>query len=108
MHEDDDAEFLDFCPERIEPARRQLFALDAAADRGASQSKFTDGLVELLGSEVGMLQRDRRQRDEPRRIGRTPCRELTFCTWQIWRASSLASSGWPLSVFHWAYSACSV
>ena len=43
----------------------QLEAVDAAAEPGAAQPVALDALLELLGREVGMLQRDGRERHEP-------------------------------------------
>ena len=59
VHEQHDTQLFGFRPERIEPAIGELLALDAAADRGAPQSELSDGLIELVGGHVGVLQRQR-------------------------------------------------
>ena len=58
MHEQHHAQLLRLRPERIELPIRQLLAFDAAADGGAAQSQLPDRLVQLLGRQVGVLQRD--------------------------------------------------
>ena len=64
VHEEHDAELLRLGPERIELAIGQLHALDAAADRGAAHAELLHRVIELLGRELGMLQRQRRHPDE--------------------------------------------
>ena len=76
VHEEQHAELFGLRPEGIEAPVRQLLAFDAAADRGAAQSQLADGVVELLGGEIGMLQRDRRHADEPIRMRAAPLGDL--------------------------------
>ena len=72
MDEEQDAELLGLGPERIELARRQFFAFDAAADRGAAESELLDGFLQLFGRQIGILERNRREPDETIRLRRTP------------------------------------
>src|SRR5207245_5232800 len=51
-------------PERVELRIADLRAVDAAADPGAAQPVLLHALLELLGGEVGVLQRHRREGDE--------------------------------------------
>ena len=76
VHEQQHAELLRLGPERIELAIGQLLTFDAAADRRAAQSQLPDGLVQLLGRKIGMLQRERRHPDEAIRMLRAPLRDL--------------------------------
>ena len=69
MDEDQDAELLGLGPERMELRVGQLLAVDAAADADAAQAELLDAVLELLGGEVGMLQRHRREGDEAVGIG---------------------------------------
>src|SRR5262245_41052323 len=57
-------QFLGFLPERIEARRGDLLAFDAAADGGADQTQLFHALFELLGGELGKLQRHRRVAEE--------------------------------------------
>src|SRR5262249_7894925 len=76
MHEDDDTELLGLGPERIELRGGHVLAVDAAADAGAAQAVLLDALLELLGGELRMLERHRRERDEAIRIRRAGLGEL--------------------------------
>ena len=76
VHEHEHAELLHFRPERIEFRRRQLLAFDAAADGGAAQPEPLDSVFQLLGRQIGKLQRHRREPDEPIRMRRAPRGEL--------------------------------
>ena len=58
MHEDQHAELLGLGPEGVELRIAQLLAVDAAADASAAQAVLLHALHELLGGEVGMLERD--------------------------------------------------
>jgi hypothetical protein len=53
----------------------QLQAVDAAAEAGAAQAVFLHALLELLDGEVRMLQRHRREGDEPVGLRRADLRE---------------------------------
>ena len=75
VHEDERAELLSLRPEGIEPRRRQLLAFDAAANRRAAQPQLRDPVFELLGGEIGKLQRHRRQPDESIGMRGAPGRE---------------------------------
>ena len=68
VHEEHDAQFFRFGPERIELAVRQFLSFDAAADRGATKAQFSHRVVELLGGEIRMLQRKGRHADEAIRL----------------------------------------
>ena len=76
MDEDQHAELLGLGPERVKLRVGQLLAVDAAADAGAAQPELLDAVLELLGGEVGILQRDRRERDEAVGLRRAHLREL--------------------------------
>ena len=59
VHENHDAEFLRLGPERIVLRQGNVFPQDVPADGGAARPQFLDGVFELLGRQVGKLQRDR-------------------------------------------------
>ena len=71
MHEDQDAQLLALGPERMEPRIGQLLVADAAADTDAAEAELLDGVLDLLGGELGMLQGRRREGDEAVGIGGT-------------------------------------
>src|ERR1700722_109744 len=56
MHEYQRVEFFALRPERIEPARGQLLALDRRADCAANQAEGFHRIFELRGGEFGKLQ----------------------------------------------------
>ena len=56
--------------------RRQFLAVDAGADRHAAQAEPLHAVFELLGREIGMLQRHRREADESIRVGGAERRQL--------------------------------
>src|SRR5438094_3324991 len=58
------AELLGLGPERVELRVGQILAGDAAAHTGAAQAVLLDALFQLLGGEVWVLERHRRERDE--------------------------------------------
>ncbi len=64
MDEDHHAELLGLGPERVELRIADLLAVDATADPGAAQPVILHALLELLGGEVRVLQRHRREGDE--------------------------------------------
>src|SRR5207247_2337812 len=64
MDEDEHAELLGLGPERIELRIADLLAVDAAADAGAAQPVLLHAVLELLGGQIGILQRHRREGDE--------------------------------------------
>src|SRR5205823_3192852 len=64
VDEDHHAELLGLGPERVELRIADLRAVDAPADTGAAQPVLLDALLELLGGEVGVLERHRREGDE--------------------------------------------
>ena len=76
VHEQQHAQLLRLRPERIELAVGQLLPFDAAADGGAAQAELSDRLVQLIGREVGMLQRQRRHPDEAIGVLGAPLRDL--------------------------------
>src|SRR5260221_5514905 len=65
MHEDEHAQLFALGPERMELGVGQLEAGDAAADTNAAEAKLLDRVLDLFGRELGMLQRRRRESDEP-------------------------------------------
>ena len=75
MHDDQHAELGGLGPERVVLRQRQILAVDVAADRGAAQPQPLHAVLELLGGQLGMLQRDRRHRDEPIGVLRHPLGE---------------------------------
>ena len=75
VHEHRHAELRGLGPERVVLRQRQIFAVDVSADRGAAQAEPLDAVLELLGGEIGILQRDRRERDEAIGMRRDPLRE---------------------------------
>src|SRR5436190_24039279 len=76
VHEHDDTELFGFRPERIELAIRELLAFAAAADGRAAESELLDGILELLGRQFGILQRDGRDADEAVRVRGAPLRDF--------------------------------
>ena len=64
MHEDHDAQFFRLGPEGIELAIRQFQSFDAATDGGSTKAQFSHRVIELLGGQIRMLQRQRRHPDE--------------------------------------------
>ena len=78
VHEEQHAQLLRLCPERIELAIGELLAFDAAADGGAAQAQLPDRLVQLVGREVGMLQRDRGHPHEAIRVRGDHCEIFSF------------------------------
>ena len=75
MHEDQRAELGGLGPERIVLREREILAVHVPADRGAAQAEPLDPVLELLGRQIGMLQGDRRHRDEAIGVCRHPLRE---------------------------------
>ena len=70
VHEDQDAQLLALGPERMEPGIGQFLAGDAAAHADAAEAQLLDRMLDLLGGELGMLQRRRREGDEAVGVGR--------------------------------------
>jgi hypothetical protein len=69
MHEDQDTQLLALGPERMEPGIRQLLAGDAAADADATEAQLLDGILDLLGGKLGMLQGGGREGHETVGVG---------------------------------------
>src|SRR5437660_3235969 len=61
VHENEHAELLGLGPERMELRLRQFLALDRATDRRAAQPELLHRLLELLRSEIRVLERDARK-----------------------------------------------
>src|SRR5262249_33373218 len=70
MDEHKDAELFGLGPERMEPGVAELEAVHAAARSRAAEAVALDTVLKLLGRQVGMLQRDGGERDEPVGLGR--------------------------------------
>ena len=70
MDENQAAQLLRLGPERVKLGIGQFLAVHAAADRRAAQSELLHRIVELLGGEVRVLQRDRGKGDEAVRLRR--------------------------------------
>src|SRR5215472_10384109 len=68
VDENHHAELLGFGPKWVEFGIRQLLAVDAAADQRAAQSEVFDGIFELRGGELRVLQGNRRQAGESVRL----------------------------------------
>src|SRR5215510_898907 len=64
VHENQHAQFLALRPERVEFWVRQFLAGNAAGNADAAKPEFLDRVLDLLRSEVGKLQRRRREADE--------------------------------------------
>ena len=64
VHEDENAEFLALGPEGVEAGVGQFLAGDAAADADAAEAERLDRVFDLLGCQLGMLQRRGREGDE--------------------------------------------
>ena len=75
MHEHRHAELFGLRPERIVLLARRRLVGDMTADRRAAEPKILDGVLELLGREIGKLQRDRAQAYEPRGVLLAPGRD---------------------------------
>src|SRR5437667_7918257 len=65
MHEQQDPQLLRLCPERIELTIGDLLTFDTSSDGGATQSQFVDGLIQLVGRQIRMLQRHGRHSEKP-------------------------------------------
>src|SRR5215470_1374778 len=65
------AQLLSLCPEWVEPWIADLIASNATADVCTAQAVLLDALLELLGCQVGKLERHRRERNEPVWMGGT-------------------------------------
>src|SRR5215813_904483 len=76
MNEDEYAKLLGLGPERVKFWIRQLLAVDASADQCAAQPELADRKVQLLGSEVGVLQSDRGEADKAVGLRRADLGEL--------------------------------
>src|SRR5262249_21903350 len=63
MDEDEAAELLGLGPHGMEPGVGELDALDATADRDATQAELLEAVLHLLDRKIGMLQRDGRKGD---------------------------------------------
>ena len=74
-HEHRHLQLFGLAPERIVFLARRRFAPNVAADGGALEAELLDGIVQLLGRQIGMLQRGRRQPDEAFRIRLAPFRD---------------------------------
>src|SRR5439155_6421206 len=74
MHEQQDPQLLRLCPERIELTIGDLLTFDTSSDGGAAHSQFLDGLVQLVGSQIRMLQGHRRHSDKSIRMLGAPLR----------------------------------
>ena len=72
MHDDWYTELRGLGPERIVLRQRQILTVDVSADGGTAQTEAFDAILQLLHSQIGMLQRDRRHRHEPIGMGRHP------------------------------------
>ena len=70
MHEDEHAQFLALRPERMESGIGQFLAGHAAAHADAAEAELLHSVLDLLGGELGMLQRGGREGDETVGIGR--------------------------------------
>ena len=82
MDEDQRLQLLGLLPERIELGGGDLLALDAAADGSADQAELLHAVLELLGGEVGKLQRHRRVADEAARESLAHL-ATSFCALQV-------------------------
>jgi hypothetical protein len=76
VNEDRNAELVDLGPERVKLRIADLVAGHVAADGGAAQAVLLDAFFELFSGELGMLQGDRRERDEAVGIRRARFGEL--------------------------------
>ena len=64
VHEDQHPELLALRPERVEFRIGEVLAGDAAGDADAAEAEILDRMLDLLGGEIGVLQRRRREGDE--------------------------------------------
>ena len=76
MHENHDPELFRLCPEWIELAIRQFLALAAASDRGPTKAQPPDRFIQLIGRQIGVLQRNRRHAHKSVRMRRAPLRDF--------------------------------
>src|SRR4030095_6278141 len=72
VHDHWNAELGSLGPERVVLWRREILAVDVAADGGAAKAEPLDAVLELLGRKIGVLQRNRRHRHETIRVSRHP------------------------------------
>src|SRR5437773_1971479 len=76
MHEKQYSELLCLGPERIELAVGEFLAFDTSSDGGATQSQLSDCLVQLIGRQIRVLQRDRGHSYKSIRMLSTPLRKF--------------------------------
>src|SRR5262245_6912751 len=76
MHEDSNAEFLDFRPEWIELRRRRHFAGNMTGDSNAAQAQRLDSFLQLLHGKIGMLQRNGGQSHKAIWMSSAGCRQF--------------------------------
>ena len=76
VDENQAAQLLRLGPERVKLGIGQFLAVHAAADRRAAQPELLHRVIELLGGEVRVLQRDRGKGDEAVRLRRAQRGEL--------------------------------
>src|SRR5690242_13624898 len=65
VNEDEHAELFGLGPERVVLRQRGALAGDVSGDADAAQAEPSYGFVELLGGEIGMLERHRAQAGKP-------------------------------------------
>ena len=75
MNEDQNSKLLRLRPERIVFRRRRHFAGNMPTDSNAAQTEILDGVVQLFGSHLGMLQSDRGETCKAVRMRLAPCGE---------------------------------
>src|SRR2546427_618959 len=59
MHKNQHSELLGLGPEGVELGVGQLVSVDVPSDGGAAQAQLLDAFLQLLGRQVGKLQRHR-------------------------------------------------
>ena len=75
VHEHRHAELGGLGPERVVLRQRQVLAVDVPPIEAPRSAEPLDAVLELLGGQLGMLQRHRRERDEAIGMRRHPCGE---------------------------------
>ena len=72
MHDDERPERLGPGPEGVVLREREILAIHVPADRGSAKAEPFDPVLELIGCQIGMLQRHRRQRNKAIGVFRHP------------------------------------
>src|ERR1700730_10745209 len=80
VNKNQDSQLLGLGPERIKLWRRERLLVDAGSDLKSPHPQLLDGVFHLLDCQIGMLQRQRTERDKAIRVGGTHRDDLFVLT----------------------------